>query len=770
MSASTQPNESNNVILDQNEIKKFLLKIVKNWYWFVLFMAIGTGLSIAYLYKAIPKYGVSASILVKEKENALEDAFKGSLSMNNNRENLANETKIITSTRLVEKVVDTLKLDISYHIKGRIKTGEVYKGTPFKVIGQVHDPEFYGVPFNITIQNANSFKLEVVYDEYIFTKIGRFNEPIVTDKFSVVVEGNAEQIKSNARIAEIEYLFIINNRNYLVRKYQKALHVELEDEASVINLTLEDEVTEKTVDFLNMLVALYIENSVSVMKQVNENTLEFIDRELEEVANSLNSVEGNLEQFQRQKSLIDPNQEQSAYFQRMMDVEAQRSTLNVQLNALDQIYRYLTSGDENLAIAPSLLADQNDASLNSAFNELYTLQQRRTNLLFSNTPNSPVVKELDNQISSAKKNVIGMVLNIRKTIVTNINSLSSQAGQFQGAIRQMPSITRGLVNISRKVEIFEKIYLFLLETRSQTVIARAGIVADKSILEEAKPNGIVKPAKEKILFLGIGAGIAIAFLLMFVKSLFYNYIQTKDDLKELTTQPIIGVIAKAKEASEDYLIVDKYPQSPTAEAFRVIRTNLTYFSAKSESKIVLITSSLPAEGKSFCAVNLASILARAKKKVILLDIDLHKPKQANAFDIQNDVGLTTYLVGKASINQIIKETPVQNLQIILTGPRTPNAAELILDNSLIELFAELRKHYEYIILDTAPVGLISDTLYLMKYSDINLYVLKAGFSKRDFVDIAHQIMEKNHVKSMNFILNNVNPKHIPGGYGSGYYK
>ncbi|HNQ13801.1 MAG TPA: polysaccharide biosynthesis tyrosine autokinase [Bacteroidia bacterium] len=769
MSASSQ-SENNNVILDQNEIKKFLLKIVKNWFWFVLFIAIGAGLSVAYLYKAIPKYGVSASILVKEQKNALEDAFKSSLTMSNNRENLANETKIITSTRLIEKVVDTLKLDISYHIKGRIKTGEVYKGTPFKVVGQVHDPELYGVPFNVTIQNATSFKLEVIKDDYLFTKIGRFNEPIVTDKFSVIIEGNTDQIKSNARINEIEYLFIVNNRNYLIRKYQKALTVKLEDEASVINLSLEDEVTEKTVDFLNMLVDLYIENSVSVMKQVNENTLAFIDRELEEVANSLNSVEGNLEQFQRQKSLIDPNQEQSAYFQRMMDVDAQRSKLNVQLNALDQIYRYLTSGDENMAIAPSLLADQNDASLNSAFNELYTLQQRRTNLLFSNTPNSPVVKELDNQISSAKQNVIGMVLNIRKTIVTNINSLSSQAGQFQGAIRQMPTITRGLVNISRKVEIFEKIYLFLLETRSQTIIARAGIVADKTIIESAKPNGVVKPAKEKILFMGIAGGIAIAFLLIFVKSLFYNYIQTKDDLKELTTQPIIGVIARSKEAGEDYLVVDKYPQSPTAEAFRVIRTNLTYFSPKSESKIVLITSSLPAEGKSFTAVNLASILARAKKKVILLDIDLHKPKQANAFDIQNDVGLTTYLVGKANMNQIIKETPIQNLQIILTGPRTPNAAELILDNSLVELFAELRKHYEYIILDTAPVGLISDTLYLMKYSDINLYVLKAGFSKRDFVDIAHQIMDKNQVKSMNFILNNVNPKHIPGGYGSGYYK
>ncbi|MBL0340399.1 MAG: polysaccharide biosynthesis tyrosine autokinase [Bacteroidetes bacterium] len=337
-------------------------------------------------------------------------------------------------------------------------------------------------------------------------------------------------------------------------------------------------------------------------------------------------------------------------------------------------------------------------------------------------------------------------------------------------MNQMPSTMRGLVNINRKVEINEKIYLFLLETRAQTVIEKAGIVADKVILEPAITTGLEKPIKEKILLTGFGIGMALAFLVIFLKSIFYNYILTKDDLSELTTLPVIGVIGKSKEAKEDYLVVDKFPQSLTSEAYRVVRTNLSYFSPKATSKVVLFTSSVAGEGKTFNAINTGTILAKTKKKVVLVDFDLHKPKQANAFNLKNDIGVTSYLVGKARLSEIIKETPIENLQVILTGPRTPNASELIVDPMVEELIKELKTMYDYVILDTPPVGLLSDALSLMKFSDLNIYILKAGFSKKDFVDIAHTIVEKNDIKHLTFLLNNVNIKNIPAGYGGGYYK
>lgn len=765
-----KPVGSNSAILDQNDIKKSLVLVLKNWYWFLIFMSLSIAGSIFFLYKSTNYYGASATILVKAQKNAFKDALSDQLPVGPKKEDLANEKMIITSTKLVEQAVTKLNLDVTYYIEGRLKTGEVYKGTPFNVEGKILDPAFYGLPFRISILNKDQFKLDLDLETYKFSKIFKFGEPVVNEKFSLVINGNEGYIGNNKSIRDIRYIFRVNNHSEVVKRYQHALSVSISDEASAINVLIEDPVPEKAVDFLNNIIALYIENSVSVSKEINSNTLSFIDNELREVEADLTGDETNLELFQRQRTPINPSETGSAYFAQKLEAEKEKDKLMAQLEAINMLTDNLNSSNKDIGISTSFLSETNDPSLAMAISKLADLQQKRSSLLFSNTPSSPMVKEVDQQIVEVRQAVLGSIYAVKKNLVAKINSLSSQVGQYIGTMQEMPSTQRGLTNYARKVEISEKIYLFLLETRAQTVIAKAAIVADKLILEPATSTGLKRPIKEKILFTGIGIGFALSFMVIFLKSIFLNYIQTKDDLKELTTLPIIGIIGKSKEAKTDYLVVDKFPQSITSEAFRVIRTNLTYFSPKSANKVVLVTSSVASEGKTFCAINIATILAKAKKSVILVDLDLHKPKQANAFNLQNDIGVTSYLVGKAKLNQVIKDTPIENLQIILNGPRTPNASELILDPMLEQMIEELKKTYEYIILDTPPVGLLSDALVLMKLSDLNLYVLKANYSKKDFVDIAHQIMEKNNIKSLSFILNGVNAKNIPGGYGGGYYK
>lgn len=758
-----------NALIDQKDIKRTFTTIAKNWYWFVLFLILGIAGAILYLYKAPNIYGANAQILIQPPKDPFKDAMSESLPTPPNKEDVANEMMILRSTRLIDETINQLNLNISYYIRGRIKTGEVYNGTPFRVEGKVSDPSLYDIPFDIQILDKNRFRVEVNEESYKFRKIARFGEPVVSNAFSFIVSNDSDIISRNPRINEINYQFRFHNHQNLIKDYQRAMKVEKDLNSTVINLTVEDEVPDRAVDFLNTLSGLYIENSIAVSKRVNENTLDFIEGQLREVEAQLNSVESNLEQFQREKTTLNLGQEQSVLFQQLVDFESERSRLSIQLKSIDQMYEYLTSNADNLAVSPSLLAEQGDNSLTNSFNELFALQQKRNNLLFSNTPNSPLVKEADSQISIIKQNILGIILNMRRTLVSQINSLNAQVGQYQSNIRQMPTTQRGLVNISRNVDIYSRIYEFLLETRAQNIIAKAGIVADKSVLEPAYSTGILRPLPGKTLATGIGGALALAFLVIFFKGVFYNYIQTKDDLKEITTLPIIGVIGKSKEAESEYLIVDKFAQSQTAEAFRVIRTNLSYFAPKVKSKVILVTSSMAGEGKTFCAVNIATILSKARKKVLLLDLDLHKPKQANAFNLQNDVGVTSYIVGKATLNQIVKDTTIEHLQVILTGPRTPNASEMILDPMLEQLITELKTIYEYIIIDTPPVGLLSDALVLMKYSDLNLYVFKAGYSKKDFVEIAHQIAEKNDVKNLCFILNNVHSKNIPAGYGGGYY-
>lgn len=759
-----------NNLIDQKDIKRTLTTVGKNWYWFVLFLGLGIGGSVAFLYKATKYYGATAEILVKPPKDPFKDALSESMPTLPKKEDVANEIKILQSTKLVDETITKLNLDISYYIEGRIKTGEVYRGTPFTVQGKVTDASLYEVPFEIHVKDRLSYIVEVNTEQYKFKREVRFGEPLVTDRFSFIITPDTAVIARNAKIQEIPYIFKFRNHAALVLKYQYALVITKDNSATTISISVEDEVQEKAVDFLNTLVNIYIENSIAVNKNVNENTLSFIDGQLREVEGQLNGVEGNLEQFQKTRTTFNLGQEQSVLFQRVVDFDTEKAKLNIQLKSIDMMYDYLTTnGGDNLAISPSVLADANDDALSNAFNELYALQQKRTNLLFSNTENSKPVVDTDVLISNSKQKILGIVLNIRKNLVNRINSLSSQVGEYQNTISQMPTTQRGLVNINRSVDIYSKIYEFLLETRAQTIIAKAAIIADKFVLEPAYATGLLRPLPIKTLAAGIGGGLALAFLILFFKGVYYNYIQTKDDLKEATELPIIGIIGKSKEAESEYLVADKYPQSQIAEAFRVIRTNLSYFAAKSKSKVILITSSVAGEGKTFTAINTATILAKAKKKVILLDLDLHKPKQANAFNLQNDVGVTSFIVGKASMNEIIKDTSIENLQVILTGPRTPNASELILDPNLEALINNLKEHYEYIIIDTPPVGLLSDALVFMKFSDINIYVIKAGYSKRDFVDIAHQIVEKNEVKHMSFVLNNVSSKNIPAGYGGGYY-
>lgn len=761
---------TNAAIIDQKDIKKTIMLVLKNWYWFFLFITLGVGLSVAYLYQATSYYGAEAKILVKPQKNAFKDALSESLNTGGpSNDEIANEIEILSSSRLISKVISELNLDISYFIEGRLKTGEIYKGKPFIVEGKVLDENFYGASFELNILGQDRYRLSVEHNGFLYDEENKFGEPVVNDKFSLIINSDTTIIKNIRQFGDTKYLFTINNHNFLVNEYQESLQLSRSDDASVIVLRLEDAVQERAIDFLRILTAEYIENSISVQKEINENTLAFIDEQLKEVENVLNGVESNLEEFQKQRTTVNPEDEQGEYLKRKVEFETEKARLQIQLRSVDHLYEQLTSGNDVGGISPALLGESG-SGLTTAFGELTALQQKRTNLLFSNTPNSPVVKEVEDQISSTRKNVISIVMNMRRNLVVQINSLNSQLGQFRGAMSQMPTTIRGLVNIERKVSINEKIYLFLLETRAETVIEKAAIVADKFLLEPASSTGLQRPIMVRVLLAGLGGGIAFALAIIFLKSLFYNYIQTKDELAELTNVPIIGVVGKSKEARKDYLVVDKQPQSVTSESFRVIRTNLAYFSPKSQSKVVLFTSSMAGEGKTFSAINTATILAKAKKKVIVLDLDLHKPKQANAFNLKNDNGITSYLVGRATLEECIKPSGIENLDIILSGPRSPNASELLLDPMLEDLIKDLRQRYEYVILDTPPVGLLSDALVLMQEADLNIYVLKANFSKKDFVDIAHQLIEKNNIKHMSFLLNGVNAKNIPAGYGGGYYK
>src|SRR6185436_862007 len=319
-----KPAGSDNTILDQKDIKKTLVKILKNWYWIFIFMSLSIGASMVYLKRSTNIYGANTRILVKPQKNAFKDALSESLPGAPPKEDIANEIEVLKSTRIIDETVQRLNLDVSYYIKGRLRTGEIYQNIPFKVVdAKVLDETFYGIPFNIRIISKESFNINLEYGDYKFNQTYRFGDPVVNSKFSLVVNGNSDQIIHNSKLGEINFLFMINNHSYLVSKFQSSLRMSKDENASVIDINVEDEVPDRAIAFLDTLTHLYIDYSIAVSKEINSNTIKFVDDQLQDVEGILNGVESNLEQYQRQTGTVNTGEQGSMYLQQKAETEAE---------------------------------------------------------------------------------------------------------------------------------------------------------------------------------------------------------------------------------------------------------------------------------------------------------------------------------------------------------------------------------------------------------------------------------------------------------------
>jgi capsular exopolysaccharide synthesis family protein len=339
-------------------------------------------------------------------------------------------------------------------------------------------------------------------------------------------------------------------------------------------------------------------------------------------------------------------------------------------------------------------------------------------------------------------------------------------------IQAVPQNQRDVENYQRKVAVNEKLYEFLLEKRANTVIARAGIIPQTKVIEAARSIGIVRPNKTKILYTFLVGGGLISLLLVFVRVLFYDRIDNAEQLRSTTNAPVFGEVIASEKAEENYVVVDSDPKAAITESFRTIRTNLEYLPATDTGRAVMVTSYRPNEGKTFCSVNLSAILAKAGKKVLLLELDLHKPKVGTGLGMTSNIGISTILVGKNNIEECVQHTQIENFDVILAGATPPNASELVLSKMLPEIFEFGRHHYDYVMIDTPPVGLITDALLMMRHVDATLFVINTRFANKDHIRNAMDIHTANPAKNFGFILNGVRMKkskyYYNTNYGYGY--
>lgn len=773
--AAPKPQQRGSII-DAKDLRYFIRIASKNWYFVVVALLLSGVLSYLYSYKLPDIYGATTQILLKDQEvYDLQSQVYKNLGYVQSYSDIVNQKRVLTSYDLVDASLDKLDFDISYFIVGRFKTTQVYGSLPFTVHLDILDPKLYERPFDLRI--ADSSEYELSYDRNGKLEKHKFNFDVdardPNNQFIIRIQ-RAPYLGSAAleRAKGSDYQFIKHERSNLVKKYKSRIEVENQDFTTILDITVEDEVGIRAKMFLDTLSRQYIRHSLQSEFDINENTLQYIDKQLAEVSVILERHEDELQNYKEGKDILNLSREESLYFTELVKYDQQRRSRELEVQSLDALEEYVRkSSDEKLLPPAVFIAD--DAFLQKTLGLLYSMQMDRNEALFTGKAENISIQRLDSTIQLNKLNLLTYIKNARNAINGKIGDIQQQADDYENLIRKLPKSQRDILNIERRLQVNEKMYLFLLEKRASTVIARAGIIPKTKVIESARGLGVVRPDKMKIFYTFMLGGGVLALLVVFIRVMFYDRIENADQLKEMTQLPIFGEIISSEKAEENYVVVDSDPKAAITESFRTVRTNLEYVPGpEGRGKVVLVTSYRPNEGKTFCSVNLSAILAKAGKKVLLLELDLHKPKVASGLGMTSQTGLSTILVGKMNWRQGVMATQFENFSVILSGPTPPNASELVLSKHLEELFEEASHEFDYVVIDTPPVGLITDALLMMRFVDANLFVVNTRFASKDHVNNALEVLQANPGKNTGFILNGVRIKkskyYYNTNYGYGY--
>jgi len=761
-------------IISIADLKNIWNIVVKNWYIAIIGISLFLGIGWIYAYKQTDIFSAKTQILLKNNTSVnansiiTENGFYGGGSFVDN----SNEIRVIQSYDLMKKTLERLDMDVSYYLIGRIRTEELFKGLPFKVKVINLNSSLYEQSIRFNVLNYNSFEITYKVGNKEVKKTGYFDTDFLDTDFHLLIsrtqgweQGMAEGLKL------LNYMIQIHRRENMIYRFQSTLDVKNPEYTNVLEVSLNDPLPERAVVLLDTLAEVYIENTLKSRLQLNENTLNYIDKQMSEVTVILNSIEDTMQGYKEKNSILDLGKEGDAYFSKLSGYDNSKVDIKLQIETLNDLENYIISDRDPELLPPSVYIVKGDGFLQSAVTELYNLQLSRNTALNTAKEGSPAIVDVDKRIKALKRNLLIYIGNLRTALQQKVQDLDIEIANYIGNIKTLPFKQRGLLNIQRKLTVNENMYVFLLQKRANTVIAKASILPETKVIETARNVGLVKPDRNKIITNFIFFGFFISVVIIAIRALLFARIETVDELKHKTTLPVIGEVIFMPTVNDLLIAAESEPKSQIAEAFRSIRTNLQYLAVTEGCKTVVVTSNNPGEGKTFCCLNLAGILAKAGKRVLVLELDLHKPRVQKGLNLTADVGISTIVIGKNTIAECVKHSQIENLDAILSGPLPPNPSEIILSKELQDILNFGKEHYDYVIIDTPPVGLISDAVLLMKSADIRLFVINTKFPYKDSLNNAHEIVEVNKLSHFAFILNAVKKrksKYYYNRYGYGY--
>ena len=761
---------------EQVDYKALFFKYLIHWKWFVASIVVCLIGGWIYLHYTTPVYSITGSVIIKDnkKNNSVSTGLADleDLGFYSSTNNFDNEVEVLHSRTLLKKVVEVLDLYINYRTRENLRPVELYKDTPVKVWLTPEEAEKLpngAAVLEVVLKPGGKLSVSTEIDEQEFKQDFDKLPALLTTPYGTFsfTPGDSAIVEK-----EQEITVTVAAPRIMANGYANALSVEPTSKTTTIaQITLQNTSPQRGVDFINKLIEIYNRDANDDKNEVASKTAEFIDERIKIINGELGTTEKELETFKRDAGLTDLKSDAQLALSENSEYEKKRAENSTQLRLVQFLSEYANNPDHAYEVLP-VNVGLTDTGLTELINRYNEMLLERKRLLRTSSESNPVVVNLDASIRAMRSNVQTTILSVQKGLMITKADLERQAGKYAGRITSAPGQERQLVSISRQQEIKAGLYLMLLQKREENAITLASTANNARIVDKAQAGLLPVSPKGKLIYLiAFVLGIAIPVGIIYIIELLRYKIEDRSDVEKLTTVPIIGDIpASDNMPKEGSVVVHENQNDMMAETFRNVRTNVQYMLGNNQ-KVVLITSTTSDEGKSFVAANLAISFALLGKKVVIVGLDIRKPGLNKAFQMSHkEDGITRYLADPehTDLMSLLQQSNVTpNLYILPGGAIPPNPTELVARDSLVQAVDRLKKEFDYVILDTAPIGMVTDTQLISRVADMSIYVCRAGYTPKAGYLFINELRDHKKLPNLCTIINDVNIK--TGKYGYGTY-
>lgn len=740
------------------DIHAYLRGYLRYWFLFPIFLVFTLTIAFFYLQISQPVYLSKATLLIKDEKKGISggsgDIIEQMTQFTGNKL-VENEVEILKSQTLMEQTASELGLDVSFEATDGLKTIDLYKTSPIILNAELISDFAYQNPLVVHVRDSLHFSIN---DEETLRKYGQKLRN-AWGIFTVFKGTESMYTDVNVNFSSISGLAV----NMLGRLEISAPN----PKSTVLELTFEDTSVQRGKDVLNKLLDVYVQSSLNDKNNEASNTLKFIESRLGLITGELGDVERDVESYKTSQGLTDIGAESNLYLQNIKENDSQLNDVNIKISVLESVDNYIkNAGDGSPAPATYMITDPVLVSLLTRYNEL---QLQREKYAQTTQANNPLLGTINTQIANTRQAITENLQNVRRGLDVTKRNLEAVNSRFSAGLRSIPQKEREYVGIKRQQTIKEGLYLYLLQKREETALGYAATVTDSRLVDAPLASYLPIKPKKGLVWAGAGlAGILLPVLLINILLLLSNTVQNRDEIVNVTHSAVLGEIGHMKVSKDepaDAAIIKMTSRSAVAEQFRALRTNLQYL-GDGTCRVLMFTSSIGGEGKSFISVNLAASLAYSDKKVLLIGLDLRKPTLHERLHVSNKYGASNCLIGQGNIDDFIQPTGIHpKFDVLTSGPIPPNPSELLSNGRLPVLLAELRERYDYILIDSPPFGLVTDSALIAKHADATLYVVRFNYTLLDHLKRIGEIQRGGRFSNLSVIFNGVK---YGGGYGYGY--